>query len=230
MCDRSGVPDPEPVGLLLVEDDRDLATLLVQLFSSAGYRTDVAHDGQSGLHRGLTRSYEVIVLDRGLPVVDGLDVLTGLRRKGVDTPVLVLTARGTVADRVAGLDAGAGDYLVKPFEVDELLARLRALRRRSWREQADSVPIGDARLDLAACAVRLAGGGEVPLSPREVGLLRLLAARPDRTYTREEIRARVFPDTTSASIVDTYVYYLRRKVGPDAVRTVRGVGYRVGTA
>jgi two-component system, OmpR family, response regulator QseB len=218
------------VELLLIEDDRELSGLLTRLLSGEGHRVDAAYDGQAGLHRGLTRPYDVIVLDRGLPVVEGLDLLAGLRRNGVDTPVLVLTARGTVADRVAGLDAGAEDYLVKPFEVDELLARLRALVRRGWREHAESVPWGAARLDLAASAVRRPDGGEVALSPRELALLRLLAGRPGRTYSRDEIRDQVFPETASASIVDTYVHYVRRKVGPESVRTVRGVGYRLGTA
>jgi DNA-binding response OmpR family regulator len=219
------------VPLLLVEDDRNLSGMLCRLLAAEGYRVDPAYDGQAGLHRGLTREYGVVVLDRGLPVVDGLELLGALRRAGVETPVLVLTARGTVADRVEGLDAGAEDYLVKPFEVDELLARLRALRRRSWREGAESVPLGNGRLDLGASTVRLAGGGgEVSLSPRELELLRLLAGRPGKVWSRDEIRDRVFPDTASASIVDTYVHYVRRKVGSDAVRTVRGVGYRIGTA
>ena len=225
------VPDTDPpVRLLLVEDDRELSALLSRLLTAEGYQVDPAYDGQTGMHRGLTRDYGVIVLDRGLPVVDGLELLAGLRRHGVAAPVLVLTARGSLADRVQGLDAGAEDYVVKPFEVDELLARLRALVRRGWREQADSMPLGAARVDLVASAVRMADGTEVALSPRELALLRLLAVRPGRTWTRDEIRDRVFPDTESASIVDTYVHYVRRKVGRGAVRTVRGVGYRIGSA
>ena len=220
--------DP-PVRMLLVEDDRELSGLLHRLLSAEGYEVDPAYDGQTGMHRGLTRDYGVVLLDRGLPVVDGLDLLAALRRGGVTTPVLVLTARGTVADRVQGLDAGAEDYVVKPFEVDELLARLRALVRRGRPEPAGSVRLGAARVEPGASAVRFPGGAEVALSPRELALILLLASRPGRTYGREEIRDRVFPDTGSASIVDTYVHYLRRKVGPGIVRTVRGVGYRIGS-
>lgn len=116
--------------VLLVEDDKDLAGLLTRLLADEGYEVDTAPDGQRALHQGLTRSYDVLVLDRGLPGIEGLDVLGRLRRAGMTQPVLVLSARANPADRVAGLDAGAEDYLSKPFDVDELLARLRALRRR----------------------------------------------------------------------------------------------------
>jgi len=120
---------PDPAQLLLVEDDRQLASMLEQILVGEGYQVDVARDGQRGLHLGLTRTYDVIVLDRGLPAIEGLDLLGRLRSKGVVTPALVLSALGNPADRVAGLDAGAEDYMSKPFDVDELAARLRALRQ-----------------------------------------------------------------------------------------------------
>src|SRR6478736_10386437 len=120
------------VPLLLVEDDRQLAAMLEQILAGEGYDVDVAPDGQRGLHLGLTRSYDVMVLDRGLPAIEGLDLLGRLRSRGVLTPVLVLSALGLARDRVDGLDAGAEDYLTKPFDVDELAARLRALRRRRF--------------------------------------------------------------------------------------------------
>jgi two-component system response regulator QseB len=142
--------------------------------------------------------------------------------------MLILTARGTVADRVAGLDAGAQDYVVKPFELEELLARLRALLRR-YDPSGDQLRLGAGQLDLAARTARLADGRAVELSAREMALAALLASRPQRVFGRDEIRRRVFDDAESSSIVDTYVYYLRRKLGAGVVHTVRGLGYRVGT-
>src|SRR3954471_22692157 len=133
--------------LLLVEDDRELAGLLDGLLAEEGYAVDIARDGQRGLHLGLTRTYDVIVLDRGLPAIEGLDLLGRLRSKGVLTPALVLSALGNPADRVAGLDAGAEDYMSKPFDVDELAARLRALRRRRYEHSA-SLPVPAGTLDI----------------------------------------------------------------------------------
>jgi two-component system response regulator QseB len=213
--------------LLLVEDDRELQRMLVRILSESGYETEFVGDGQRGLHQALTRPYDVLVVDRGLPGVEGLDLTRRLRRQGVRAPVLILTAYDTVPDRVAGLDAGAEDYVVKPFEVDELLARLRALLRRH-DDLGDVVPVGTGRLDLATRTVSRVDGDEVELSSRECALLATLAARPSRVFSRDELRARVFGAAESTSIVDTYVHYLRRKLGSDAVRTVRGLGYRAG--
>ncbi|HKT02297.1 MAG TPA: response regulator transcription factor [Rugosimonospora sp.] len=213
--------------LLLVEDDGELRELLARLLGEEGHRVDTAADGQVGLHRALTRRYGAMIIDRGLPGIDGLDLIRRLRRRGVGTPALVLTAYGAVADRVSGLDAGAEDYLVKPFEVDELLARVRALLRRHI-QVAERIPLGGGHLDLAVRAVCRADGSEVDLSDREMVLLELLARRPGRVFTRDEIRERVFRGAESESIVDTYVHYLRRKLGNDVVRTVRGIGYRAG--
>jgi two-component system response regulator QseB len=210
-----------------VEDDAELSELLDRLLDDAGYRVRVARDGQAGLHAALTTEFDVLVVDRGLPGIDGVDLIRRLRKRGLATPVLVLTAYGSLADRVTGLDAGAEDYLVKPFEVDELLARLRALRRRH-RSDAEVLPLGDGVLDLAARVVRRPDGSEVVLSGREVDLLRTLAVRPTRVFSRDELRERVFDAAESASIVDTYVHYLRRKLGTGVVLTVRGLGYRAG--
>jgi two-component system response regulator QseB len=214
--------------LLVVEDDAELRELLDRLLGDEGYLVDTAPDGQAGLHRALTRRYDAMIIDRGLPGIGGLDLIGRLRKHGVATPVLVLTAYGAVADRVAGLDAGAEDYLVKPFEIDELLARLRALLRRHW-PQAEQVQLGEGLLDLAVRAVRLPDGSEVGLSDREMALLETLARRPGRIFTRDELQERVFPAAEAGSIVDTYVHYLRRKLGNEVVRTVRGIGYRAGT-
>ena len=221
------------VRLLLVEDEPEFSALLAALFTDEGYQVDIAGDGQRGLHLGLTRSYHVIVLDRGLPAIEGLGLMRQWRRHGVTTPVLVLSARGTAADRIAGLDAGAEDYLAKPFDVDELLARLRALRRRHL-DAARMLPVGGYRLDLDAREVSPAadhtgaGAEPVQLSERECGLLATLAGRPGQIFSRADLLTGVFTDAESPIVVDTYVHYLRRKLGRGIVDTVRGRGYRLG--
>jgi two-component system response regulator QseB len=216
-----------PRRLLLVEDDTELADVLAGALGDEGYHVDVARDGHAGLHLGLTRPYDVVVIDRMLPALDGLDLLVRLRAKAVRAPALVLTALGTVSDRIDGLDAGADDYLAKPFDLDELSARLRALCRRSL-ELADALRIGAAHLDLGLRDVVLPGGRRVPLTVREFELMHILAARPNIVHSRAELRRRVFHDSRAPSIVDTYVYYLRRKLGRPVVRTVHGLGYRLG--
>ncbi|HET6703672.1 response regulator transcription factor [Amycolatopsis sp.] len=213
--------------MLLVEDDRELAGMLGELLADEGYETEAAHDGQRALHLGLTGHYDVLVIDRRLPVLDGLELLRRLRARAVTTRVLVLSALGEVADRVAGLDAGADDYLVKPFEAEELLARLRALGRRDL-DGAECLPLGTAALDLRRHEVVLPRGERITLSGREFELLRTLAQRPKAIHPRAALRTRVFADSIGESIVDTYVYYLRRKLGRDVVRTVHGLGYQIG--
>ncbi|WP_329052150.1 response regulator transcription factor [Amycolatopsis sp. NBC_01488] len=213
--------------MLLVEDDRELAGMLAELLADEGYETDAAHDGQRGLHLGLTGRYDVMIIDRRLPVLDGLELLARLRARAVTTRVLVLSALGELADRVGGLDAGADDYLVKPFEAEELLARLRALGRRDL-EGAECLPLGAAALDLRRHEVVLPRGERITLSGREFELLRTLAQRPKAIHPRASLRTNVFADSTGESIVDTYVYYLRRKLGRDVVRTVHGLGYQLG--
>jgi two-component system response regulator QseB len=214
--------------LLLVEDDVDLTELLTETLADEGYVVDRAPDAQRGLHLGLTRPYDVMVIDRRLPGFDGLDLLTRLRSRAVAARTLMLTALGTVDDRIAGLDAGADDYLVKPFDLDELSARLRALCRRT-SDATDVLRIGRGLLDLAPRDVVRADGTRVALSAREFELLRVLAARPTAVHPRAELRRRVFDEAAAASIVDTYVYYLRRKLGRPVIQTVHGLGYRLGT-
>ncbi|HEY7225677.1 MAG TPA: response regulator transcription factor [Micromonosporaceae bacterium] len=213
--------------LLLVEDDRELLAMLDRALTDSGYDVLPAMDGQRGLHLALTQPCDVMVIDRGLPAIEGLELTARLRRTGIRTPVLILSAYGTVGDRVAGLDAGAEDYLVKPFDLDELQARLRALLRRN-DPPAEAVVLGSGRLDVSARVARLADGREVALSAREADLLAVLARRPSRVFSRGELRERVFDAAESDSIVDTYVHYLRRKLGGPVIRTVRGLGYRAG--
>jgi len=217
-----------PNRVLLVEDDADLAELLTGTLTDEGYVVDQALDGQRGLHLGLTRPYDVMVIDRLLPVLDGLDLVIRLRSRAVPARALMLTALGTVHDRIAGLDAGADDYMIKPFDLDELSARIRALCRRT-SAPAEALRIGSGLLDLAARDAVLPDGGRVALSAREFELLRVLAARPNAVHSRSELRRRVFDEAAAASLVDTYVYYLRRKLGRAIVRTVHGLGYRLGS-
>ncbi|MEV4212696.1 response regulator transcription factor [Micromonospora sp. NPDC049662] len=214
--------------LLLVEDDRALTALLTDLLTDEGYEVDLAADGQSGLHQALARDYQLMVIDRGLPVLDGLGLVTALRGRGVTAPVLMLTARGALDDRVEGLDAGAEDYLVKPFEVPELLARLRALRRRH-QDVASRLPLGPRRwLDVGNRRV-FDDGQEIPLSAREFAVLRALAGRPLKVFTRAELLSTAFTHADAPGSVDACVHHLRRKLGRGAIRTVHGLGYRVGT-
>ncbi|MGZ4561386.1 MAG: response regulator transcription factor [Mycobacteriaceae bacterium] len=216
--------------VLLVEDDRQLADMMTALLEEESYRVEVAGGGQAGLHMGLTRDYDVMIIDRGLPVLEGLELLRRLRANGVGTPALVLTARGALEDRVDGLDAGAEDYLVKPFEIPELLARIRALVRRH-SDTAQSLPVGTRRLVLANRMVVDHHGthGEVALSERECALLAVLAASPEQVFTRPQLLERVFDRADAIGTVDTYVHYLRRKLGRDVIHTVHGVGYRLGS-
>lgn len=222
---------PTPT-VLLVEDDRRLAEMVTALLVEEGYCVEVAGGGQAGLHLGLTRHYGVLIIDRGLPVLEGLELLRKLRSNGIGTPALILTARGSLTDRVDGLDAGAEDYLVKPFEVPELLARIRALLRRHT-DTAQFLPLGRRRLSLTDRAV-LGGEGDtgatVALSERECRLLAVLAGSPEQVFTRPQLLARVFDQADTVGTVDTYVHYLRRKLGRESIQTVRGLGYRLGSS
>jgi two-component system response regulator QseB len=218
--------------VLLVEDDSELARMLERLLTTEGYEVTHAPDGHRALHLALTQSFDALVVDRGLPAIEGLDLLVRLRGRGVTTPALILSARGTVSDRIEGLDAGAEDYLTKPFDVDELLARIRALLRRHT-EGAGALSLGSRILDVEARLVRAPAepqGTGVSLSEREAVLLSLLARRPQRVFTRAELLERVFTDAESEVVVDTYVHYCRRKLGRGVIRTVRGVGYQLGSA
>ncbi len=219
-------PAPPKPRLLLIEDDPELGPLLVEVLSD-DYQVEHARDGHQGLHQGLTRRFELMVVDRGLPGIEGIDLIGRFRRHGITLPILILTARGTLADRVAGLDAGAEDYLVKPFEIDELLARLRALLRRHG-DTAAVLPVGSRRLEVSSRRV-LGGSVAVELSGREAALLELLARRPGKVFSRPELLGIVFDAEDGPGSVDTYVYYLRRKLGRGVIRTVHGVGYQLGT-
>ncbi|QCB96342.1 response regulator transcription factor [Arthrobacter sp. PAMC25564] len=213
--------------VLLVEDDASLAAMLEELLRGEGYTVVMAHDGQRALHEGLSQPFDVLLMDRGLPGMEGLDVLARLRSRGVATPALILSALSNPADRVEGLDRGAEDYLGKPFDVDELLARLRSLLRRHTAS-SDAVPVPGGMLDVSGRTVTLGSGAVIVLSERESELLALLARRPQQIFTREGLMDAVFPEADDDGVVDTYVHYLRKKLAKSAVLTVRGVGYRLG--
>jgi len=214
--------------VLIAEDDSRLASMLDTLLGSEGFDVEVARDGQRALHLGLTSPFDVLVLDRGLPAVDGLDVLRRLRENGITTPILVLSALGTAPDRVDGLNAGAEDYLAKPFDIDELVARVRALTRRA-SSTVPTVRFPGGRLDTDSRTVTLTDGSRTVLSERESALLECLARRPAQVFSRALLLEDVFADADDPGVVDTYVHHLRRKFGRTLVETVRGVGYRMGS-
>ncbi|MGN6445165.1 response regulator transcription factor [Amnibacterium sp.] len=212
--------------LLLVEDDPELGPLIAEVLGE-DYTVTLVADGAAGLEAGRSGDFELVVLDRRLPGMDGIAVVQALRRAGVATPVLMLTALGAVGDRVDGLDAGADDYLVKPFDFAELSARLRAMRRVHGAEE-EVVYIGDWEFRPANRLINSPYEGRKVLTETEANLLSLLAQHPDETLSRERILREVFPAGDSVGTVDTYVHYLRRKTERDIITTVRGRGYRLG--
>jgi DNA-binding response OmpR family regulator len=216
--------------VLVVEDEPKMAALIRRVLVAERHVVDVAPDGVSAVALADTGPHDVIVLDRMLPDIDGFTVLRLLRAKGLTTPVLMLTALGTVDDRVAGLDAGADDYLTKPFAFSELLARIRALGRRPAPAAESRLAAGDLALDELR-HVAVVGDQSVDLSAREFALLGYLIRHANQVVTRQQILDGVWgaePDVYS-NVVDLYVSYLRRKLGElgraDRLRTVRGVGY-----
>jgi len=219
--------------LLVVEDDPRLSRVLKRLLEEDRHVVELATDGETAIEIGTALSgLDVVVLDVGLPDVSGLDVARRLRTSGVDTAILMLTARDTVGDRVSGLDAGADDYLVKPFAYEELAARLRALARRSSarRRPEPKLTSGDIELDESLRRVTVAGR-QIDLSPREFALLECLLRHPGQTMTRDQLLDQAWPFgvVVTLNAVDAYVHYLREKLGAAGARieTVRGVGYRL---
>jgi two-component system OmpR family response regulator len=214
--------------LLLAEDDVKLARALDAGLRRAGYGVDVAHDGDTALLNARVHDYDAAVLDVMMPALDGVEVCRTLRDEERWLPVLLLTARDQVPDRIRGLDAGADDYLVKPFDFGELLARLRALVRRGPIPRPAAITVGALRVDPAAHTVTL-GGAALDLTAREFAVLEFLARRPGEVVPRTEIIEHVWDRNWfgSMNIVDVYVGYLRRKAGPRLITTVRGVGYRL---
>ncbi len=216
--------------ILVVEDDPGISRFVCQGLTEAGYSVECAADGKQGLASALASPCDVIILDVLLPGLDGLTVLKRLRGEGVRAPVLLLTALDTVQDRVLGLDAGADDYLPKPFHFSELLARVRALMRRPPLQADSRLQVGDLELDTVQRTVRRCGK-LVELSPREYSLLDYLMRNPGQALSRTQIAQHVwsFDFYSDYKVIDVYIGYLRRKIdrhGPGSlIQTVRGVGY-----
>ena len=220
--------------ILVVEDERRLAQVVRKVLEEEGHTVDVAHDGEDGLAMAMDGSHDVIVLDILLPGIDGIEVCQRLRAGRVDTPILLLTTLNAVDDRVRGLDAGADDYLPKPFAFQELLARLRALgRRRVQAREPDQIRTADLVLDLRRRRAERAGK-TIELSPKEFALLEFLLRNEGRVVTRSQILDHVwgYDYSPDSNLVDVYVTYLRRKVDRghkrSLIRTVRGAGYALG--
>ena len=216
--------------VLVIEDEPDLLRALVQALKEEGYAADQAADGTEGLYKAERSDYEAIVLDLMLPGISGLEVLRRLR-KTRKTPVLILTARDGVSDRVRGLDEGADDYLLKPFALTELLARLRALIRRSAGLADPVIRIGDVAIDTRARTVSRYGV-DVPLTGREYALVELLALHRGKLITRAVIYDQLFgdDDDSLSNVVDVHVSHIRKKLGKDFIQTRRGQGYQIDSS
>jgi two-component system, OmpR family, response regulator len=220
----------EGVRVLLIEDHRPLARALKQGLEEEGFAVDAAYDGEEGGYKAETAEYDVIILDLMLPKVDGLTLLQRWRRAGMQTHVLVLTAKGSIEDKVRGLDLGADDYLTKPFELGELLARLRALIRRGHQVKDPIVRVADLEINTATRSVKR-GGQAVHLTPREYALLEFLAFHRGRVVTRSMIWEHLYDeqDENTSNVVDVYIRYLRNKIdkGHDTplILTKWGEGY-----
>ena len=220
------------MGVLVVEDDARMAAAIRRALRGAGVVADVVGNGADAVWMALASVYDVIVLDVGLPDVDGFDTCVQLRRAGVWTPVIMVTARDGVADRVRGLDAGADDYLIKPFSLEELLARLRALTRRGGVERPTVVEVGSLRLDPATHQV-WRGDVEIDLSPKEFAVMDALMRHAGQVMSQQQLlnAAWEFDYEHRSNVVEVYVRYLREKVDRpfaiESIETVRGVGYRL---
>jgi two-component system OmpR family response regulator len=218
--------------VLVVEDEPKMAGLVKRGLEEEDIAVDVADRGEDAVWMAGSTEYDVVVLDVMLPGLDGFEVCRRLRSDDVWTPVLMLTARDAVEDRVAGLDGGADDYLVKPFSFEELLARLRALARRGTAERPAVLEAGDLRLDPATRGVSR-GDAEIALSPKEYALLETLMRRPGVALSRLQLLEHAWDDTyeNRSNVIDVYIRYLREKIdrpfGTDTIETVRGVGYRL---
>ena len=214
--------------ILLVEDDQSLATGLCKALRSEGFVTNHVAEGKAALHTVSVDPPDMVVLDLGLPDMDGLDVLKKIRGSGSTVPVLILTARSSIDARVSGLDSGADDYLPKPFETPELIARLRVIERRLSGTQDSRIEVGDVILDTVARQV-LFKGEPVELARREYTVLKSLVENCGRIQTREQLESRLYAwgEEVSSNAIEVHVHHLRKKFGSAFIKTVRGVGYTV---
>lgn len=213
--------------ILVIEDNERLRRSLCEYLREEGFAVDIAGDGEEGLYKATSSAYDVIVLDVMIPVLDGFTVLSKLRAAGNTVPVIHLTARGSLADRLAGLNGGADDYIVKPFEMAELVARVKVAMRRSRGAPNPRIQIGPICLDTAA-KVATVNGASVELTAREYALLEMLATKPHQVVSREEIYERLYDenDESTSNLVEAYIYRLRQKFGKSCIETRRGMGYQ----
>ncbi|WP_122662894.1 response regulator [Pseudomonas viridiflava] len=216
--------------LLLVEDDRAVGQGIRVALGSEGYTLDWLQDGASALHALRSERFDLLLLDLGLPRLDGIVLLRQIRADQQSLPVLILTARDGMPDRIAGLDAGADDYLVKPFDVDELKARVRALLRRSQGRAQPLLEHGHISLDPATQQVSF-NGIEIAMTPMEYQLLHQLMIRPGKVVTRERLSSTLYgwQDKVESNTLEVLIHNLRKKLSAELIRTVRGVGYRIET-
>lgn len=214
--------------ILIVEDDKDLNRQLADAFEEAGYVVDKAYDGEEGHFLGDTEPYDAIVLDVGLPEMDGITVLENWRREGRNTPVLILTARDRWNDKVSGIDAGADDYVTKPFHIEEVLARVRALIRRSAGHAASLIECGELQLDTRTSKVTLEGS-PVKLTSHELRLLSYFMHHQDRVLSRTELTEHLYDQDfdRDSNTIEVFIGRLRKKLGGQCIETVRGLGYRL---
>jgi two-component system OmpR family response regulator len=212
--------------VLVVEDEPNLLRQLKSALEGAGYAVDAASDGEDGHYLGSTESYDAVVLDLGLPEVDGLTVLDRWRKAGLIMPVLVLTARDSWSDKVAGLDAGADDYLAKPFQTEELIARLRALIRRAAGQATSELTAGGVRLDSRSGRVTL-DGEPVKLTAQEFKLLSYLMHHKGKVVSRTELIEHIYDQDfdRDSNTIEVFITRIRKKLGPDLISTTRGLGY-----
>lgn len=214
--------------ILVVEDDPDLSRQLKEALTDVGYAVDIAGDGEEGHHLGDTEPYDAVVLDLGLPVIDGVSVLQKWRSDGKKFPVLILTARDQWSEKVAGFDAGADDYLTKPFHTEELMARLRALLRRAAGHTTDTIDIGELSVDNRS-ARAFVNGMAVKLTSHEFRLLSYMATHRGRVISRTELVEHIYDQDfdRDSNTIEVFVGRLRRKIGTNRIETVRGLGYRL---
>ena len=216
--------------LLVVEDDKNLNRQLVEAFQEAGYAVDTATDGEEGHFLGDTEPYDAVILDIGLPMMDGITVLEKWRRAGRKMPVLLLTARDRWSDKVAGIDAGADDYVAKPFHMEEVQARIRALVRRAAGLASNEMVVGPVALDTRAGKVTV-DGRSIRLTSHEYRLLAYLMIHQGRVVSRTELVEHLYDQDfdRDSNTIEVFVGRLRKKLGVDLIRTIRGLGYTVGT-
>jgi two-component system, OmpR family, response regulator len=214
--------------LLIAEDDPDLSRQMKTFLMDAGYAVDVSLDGEDAQFLGETESYDAIILDLGLPIIDGLSILRKWREKDISTPVLILTARDGWSEKVAGLDAGADDYVAKPFQIEEVMARVRALIRRAAGQSSSELTIGSLVLNSVSSKVTV-DGQPIKLTAQEYKLLSYMMHHPNKVISRTELTEHIYDQDfdRDSNTIEVFVTRIRKKIGIDIIKTIRGLGYQL---